>query len=215
MFVRSLLVSIAAIGFSFSVLAQDEPEFDPKRGSYAIGYQIGTFLKPAQGEFDMDLFVAAVEDAMNGVEPADMTEEELARLNVAFQQHIMAKPGKNFLAENAEKDGVKTLPSGLQYKVITEGTGATPTAQDSVLAHYRGTFIDGTQFDSSHERGEPATFGVSGVIAGWTEALQLMKEGAKWELYIPYTLAYGPQGRQGIPPYSTLLFEVELIKVNP
>lgn len=125
----------------------------------------------------------------------------------------MKAEGETFLAANAKKDGVTVLPSGLQYKVITEGTGATPTTADRVTTHYRGTLVDGTEFDSSYKRGQPATFGVTKVIRGWTEALLLMKEGAKWELYIPYAMAYGERGRPSIPPYSALIFEIELISI--
>jgi FKBP-type peptidyl-prolyl cis-trans isomerase FklB len=147
----------------------------------------------------------------------------------AFQKEVVAKQevkakesadknlkaGEAFLAENAKKEGVVTLPSGLQYKVIEAGSGKTPKASDTVTVNYRGTLIDGKEFDSSYKRGEPATFPVSGVIAGWTEALQLMKEGAKWQLVIPPGLAYGEKGAGPvIGPNSTLVFEVELIKVQ-
>jgi FKBP-type peptidyl-prolyl cis-trans isomerase FklB len=122
--------------------------------------------------------------------------------------------GDTFLAENAKKDGVVVLESGLQYEVITEGSGALPTLASTVRTHYHGTFADGRVFDSSVERGEPAEFPVGGVIAGWTEALQLMKEGSKWRLYVPSDLAYGEQGSQGaIPPHCALVFEVELLNV--
>jgi FKBP-type peptidyl-prolyl cis-trans isomerase len=123
--------------------------------------------------------------------------------------------GEAFLAENAKKEGVKTLPSGLQYKVVTEGVGKQPKKTDTVVVHYKGTLIDGREFDSSYKRGEPAEFGVSQVIKGWTEALQLMKEGAKWQVFIPWQLAYGEQGAGGlIGPNETLVFEVELLKVK-
>ncbi len=124
--------------------------------------------------------------------------------------------GEKFLAENGKKEGVKTTPSGLQYKVITPGTGKTPKATDTVTVHYKGTRIDGTEFDSSYKRGEPASFPVSGgLIAGWTEALQMMKEGAKWQLFVPYNLAYGERGRgREIEPNATLIFEVELISIK-
>jgi peptidylprolyl isomerase len=125
------------------------------------------------------------------------------------------KKGQAFLKENSGQDGVKILPSGLQYKVISTGSGKTPGSSDSVTVHYRGTLIDGTEFDSSIKRGQPATFPVNGVIKGWTEALQLMQEGSKWQLFIPADLAYGPRSAGAlIEPYSTLIFEVELIKVN-
>ena len=123
--------------------------------------------------------------------------------------------GKQFLAENGKKANIKTTASGLQYEVITSGTGATPKLTDKVTTHYKGTLINGKQFDSSYDRGEPATFPVNGVIKGWTEALQLMKEGDKWRLYIPYDLAYGERGAgKDIPPFATLIFDIELIKVN-
>ena len=123
--------------------------------------------------------------------------------------------GEAFLAQNSKKEGVKTLPSGLQYKVIKEGTGKTPKADDTVVTNYRGTSIDGTEFDSSYKRGQPATFPVKGVIAGWTEALQLMKEGSKWELFIPSNLAYGERGAGNfIGPNAALVFEIELITVK-
>jgi FKBP-type peptidyl-prolyl cis-trans isomerase FklB len=122
--------------------------------------------------------------------------------------------GEAYIAENAKKEGVKTLPSGLQYKIIKDGTGKSPTKEDSVLANYKGTLIDGTEFDSSYKRGEPAKFPVGKVIKGWTEALQLMKEGSKWQLFIPWNLAYGERARSAqIGPYETLVFEVELVKV--
>jgi FKBP-type peptidyl-prolyl cis-trans isomerase FklB len=123
--------------------------------------------------------------------------------------------GEAFLAENAKKEGVKSLPSGLQYRVLKEGTGKQPTKADKVVVHYRGTLIDGREFDSSYKRGEPAEFGVTQVIKGWTEALQLMKEGSKWMVYIPWQLAYGAEGRGGlIGPHETLVFEVELVSVR-
>ena len=124
--------------------------------------------------------------------------------------------GETFLAENTKKDGVKTLPSGLQYKVVREGAGASPKATDKVTTHYRGTLLDGTEFDSSYRRNEPASFGVSQVIKGWQEALQLMKTGAKWQLFIPANLAYGEQGAPGgtIGPNATLIFDIELISID-
>jgi len=121
--------------------------------------------------------------------------------------------GTAFLEANKAKEGVKVLPSGLQYKVVKEGTGNTPTADDKVKTHYRGTLIDGTEFDSSYKRNQPAEFGVTKVIKGWTEALQLMKVGGKWELYIPANLAYGQRGRPSIPANSTLIFEIELLEI--
>jgi FKBP-type peptidyl-prolyl cis-trans isomerase FklB len=144
---------------------------------------------------------------------------------MAFQKEVMAKQaevakknkaeGEAFLAENKKKEGVKTTPSGLQYKVIKPGKGKKPKSSDTVTVNYRGTLIDGTEFDSSYKRGQPATFQVSGVIPGWTEALQLMEEGAKWQLFIPSNLAYGERGAGGvIGPNATLIFEVELISIQ-
>jgi FKBP-type peptidyl-prolyl cis-trans isomerase len=158
-----------------------------------------------------------------------MTREEMRSTLMELQKVIVAKQreerakageknlteGQRFLAENAKKAGVKILPSGLQYKVIKEGSGVTPKQTDAVTVHYRGTLIDGTEFDSSFKRNKPATFRANRVIAGWTEALQLMKEGAKWQLFIPAALAYGKRGTRGIGPNSTLIFDVELISVQP
>ena len=158
-----------------------------------------------------------------------LTEDQARQAIEDFQKTLMAKKaetmqklseknkadGEKFLAENAKKEGVKSLPSGLQYKEITPGKGKSPKATDTVTTHYKGTLIDGTEFDSSYKRGEPATFPVSGVISGWTEALQLMKEGAKWQLFIPPNLAYGEKGAgRDIGPNATLIFEVELISVK-
>jgi FKBP-type peptidyl-prolyl cis-trans isomerase FklB len=157
-----------------------------------------------------------------------MTEEEIRQTMMAFQKEMMAKQeeqmkkageknkkeGEAFLAENKKKEGVITLPSGLQYKVIKAGQGKKPQASDKVTVHYRGTLINGTEFDSSIRRGQPATFPVSGIIPGWSEALQLMQEGAQWQLFIPPNLAYGERGAGNvIGPNSTLIFEVELISV--
>ena len=175
------------------------------------------------------MLVKGIQDAVSGTEPLMTTEEmratmvELRNKIIAAQQEEMKKKsqknleeGKAFLAENAKKDGVTTLPSGLQYKVIKEGTGKTPKANDSVTVQYRGTLIDGTEFDSSFKRNKPASFPVNRVIRGWTEALQMMNEGAKWQLFIPPDLAYGERGAGAlIGPNSTLIFEVELLSVEP
>jgi FKBP-type peptidyl-prolyl cis-trans isomerase FklB len=134
------------------------------------------------------------------------------KMKARLEENLAA--GKAFLAGNAKKEGVRTLPGGLQYRVIKEGSGKTPELNDTVKVHYRGTLIDGTEFDSSYRRGKPATFRVAGVIAGWTEALQLMKEGARWQIFIPPELGYGDKRTQKIEPNSTLIFELELISVN-
>ena len=189
--------------------------------SYAIGLGIGQNLLSmgAQG-INVEDFAQAIADVLNRKETAishnearDIVNQYFAELEAKMNAENIEK-GKAFLAENAKRKGVVTLPSGLQYEVITEGTGIKPSANDQVKCHYEGTLIDGTLFDSSVKRGQPAVFGVSQVIKGWVEALQLMPEGSKWKLYIPSELGYGSQqAGEMIPPYSTLIFEVELIKV--
>ena len=175
---------------------------DKQKTSYAVGVQFGHAIADGAAFIDLEAMNAGLKDAMEKKD-IKLTDEEMGTLLQALQKQMMEsrygankKTCEDFLAENAKKEGVKTLPSGLQYKVITEGTGKTPTATDTVSTNYRGTFIDGKEFDSSYKRNQPAEFPVGRVIAGWTEALQLMKEGAKWELYVPYSLAYGEEGRQ-------------------
>ena len=194
--------------------------------SYIIGTQIARNFKSQDIEINLEPLMWGLKDVLGG-KPLALSQDEIQQVFAGFQQRMKAKQaakmaeqaaknlaeGKAFLDANKAKEGVKVLPSGLQYKVITEGTGATPTADDKVKTHYRGTLIDGTEFDSSYKRNQPAEFAVKGVIKGWTEALQLMKEGAKWELYVPADLAYGERGRPGIPPNSTLIFEIELLEV--
>ncbi len=189
--------------------------------SYALGINIASSLQQ-QGltEINADVFAAALKDAYSKTNIKMTMEQSNALLQEYFQGlagkklQANSEAGKKFLAENAKKEGVITLVSGLQYIVLKEGKGIKPTANDEVTTHYHGMLIDGTVFDSSVERGEPATFGVSQVIAGWTEALQLMSEGSKWRLFIPPHLAYGERGAGGsIGPNSTLIFDVELIKV--
>ncbi|NBP69892.1 MAG: FKBP-type peptidyl-prolyl cis-trans isomerase [Cytophagia bacterium] len=191
-----------------------------------ISYSLGTLMASnvkAQGadSLDLEALSAGLKDVLQSKTLLVEQNEAMGLVQNYMQQAMMRKAekakaaGQQFLAENKTKEGVITTASGLQYKVLQQGSGKQPTAQDRVTVHYTGTLIDGTPFDSSIKRGQPATFGVSGVIRGWTEALQLMKEGDKWMLYIPYDLAYGERGSGAqIPPYSTLLFEVELIKVN-
>jgi FKBP-type peptidyl-prolyl cis-trans isomerase len=176
-------------------------------------------------DLDAEVLSAAIRDALSGKESRLTDEEMLAavaslqeRTVAAMQASIKEKAQKNlaegekFLAENKTKEGIKTTDSGLQYKVLEEGEGPSPKAGDTVTVHYRGTLVDGTEFDSSYQRGEPATFPLTGVIPGWTEALQLMKKGSKWVLFIPSELAYGERGAGNrIPPNSTLIFEVEMI----
>lgn len=189
--------------------------------SYGLGMGIGQNLLSMGVEgMNIEDFVKGVSDILAGNKPAlshaeaqQVVTEHFKKLAEA-EYEAVKKTGEEFLAANAKKEGVVVLPSGLQYEVITEGTGKKPGATDKVECHYEGTLIDGTVFDSSIKRGETATFGVNQVIKGWVEALQLMQEGAKWRLFIPYNLAYGERGAgEMIPPYSTLVFEVELIKV--
>ena len=189
--------------------------------SYAIGLGIGQNLLSmgAQG-INVEDFAQAIADVLNRKETAISHNEAREIVNKYFaelEEKMNAEnieKGKAFLAENAKKEGVVTLPSGLQYEVITEGNGKKPSATDRVKCHYEGTLIDGTLFDSSVKRGQPAVFGVNQVIKGWVEALQLMSEGSKWRLYIPSELGYGAQqAGEMIPPHSTLIFDVELIEV--
>ena len=190
--------------------------------SYAWGLAMGSQLRGMGVEnLEFNDFDEAVHAAFKGEEPK-MTPEEAQKIIQEYLQELTAKKtaeikavGEKFLEENKKNENVKTTPSGLQYVVEKEGEGAQPTAEDEVTVHYTGKLIDGTVFDSSVSRGEPATFPLNRVIPGWTEGVQLMKEGAKYTFFIPSDLAYGPQGVQGvIPPHSTLIFEVELIKVN-
>ena len=197
--------------------------------SYALGLGIGSQLKSMGAEsLNIDDFAQAIKDVLNDSElkisMADSQKivQKFFQEQEAKQRAAMAETGKKlkaegeaYLAENAKKDGVITTASGLQYKVLKEGTGKSPKATDTVVCHYEGFLTDGTVFDSSVQRGEPAAFPLNGVIAGWTEGLQLMKEGGKNRFFIPYHLAYGEAGAAGsIPPYATLIFDVELIEVK-
>jgi FKBP-type peptidyl-prolyl cis-trans isomerase FklB len=227
---RLAMAMCAAVALSGAAFAADAPELkgDKEKLSYSIGMDIGGNLKRQSVEVDPDLLAKGVKDSYGGGKTL-LTEDEARLAITTFQKALMAKKaetmrilaeknkadGEKFLAENARKEGVKTLPSGLQYKEIAPGTGKSPKTTDTVTTHYKGTLIDGTEFDSSYKRGEPATFPVSGVIPGWTEALQLMKEGAKWQLFVPSNLAYGEQGAgREIGPNAALIFEVELISVK-
>ena len=196
---------------------------DEAKASYGVGLQMGQQLMGVFKGVSLEAAITGINDAFSGKGPQIPGEE----INAAFQV-IQAKveaekvenakqfagEGETFLAENAKRDEVTVLESGLQYEVITEGEGEIPTAQSVVSTHYRGTLIDGKQFDSSYDRGEPAEFPVGGVIAGWTEALQKMKTGSKWKLYIPFHLAYGEAGAGGdIGPYQALVFDIELLSI--
>jgi FKBP-type peptidyl-prolyl cis-trans isomerase FklB len=195
------------------------------KASYAVGMSIGTGLHRQGVPVDAALVARGLRDAMTGAKPL-LTDDEMKAVLTQLQGQVREqqqaktveaasgnkKIGEEFLAANKTKDGVVTLPSGLQYKVLTAGTGPKPAATDTVSCNYKGTFIDGKEFDSS--KGTPISFGVTGVIKGWTEALQLMPVGSKWQLFIPSDLAYGDGGRPGIPPGSTLLFDVELVSIG-
>jgi len=198
------------------------------KASYSIGTQIGNNFKNQSMDVDVDLLAKGIKDALSGGKLL-MTEKEIRETITALQKDMMAKQaermkvaaeknrkeGETFLADNKKKEGVKTTPSGLQYKVVKDGNGPTPRMADTITVNYRGTLINGTEFDSSYKREEPATFPVNSVIPGWTEALQLMKVGSKWQLFVPANLAYGEQGAgPQIGPNSTLIFEVELTAIN-
>lgn len=196
--------------------------------SYAIGMNFGASLRKQSVEVDPNVLVKGLKDSLAGSKTL-LTDEESHTLITGLQADMRKKQeekmaqagdsnlkqGQEFLAANKSKDGVVTLPSGLQYKILQAGSGAKPTSSDSVVCNYRGTTIDGKEFDSSYKRGQPATFPVSGVIKGWTEALQLMPVGSKWQLFIPGDLAYGARGAgPDIGPNATLVFEVELISIQ-
>lgn len=199
-----------------------------QKASYSFGVDFAKRLKQQGIDLDISALNQGITDEATGkklaLEEGEMNQSkaeytEKLRAQLATQQQQLAEKnleaGKQFLAENAKKEGVETTASGLQYKVITKGTGKTPSADDTVTTHYRGTLIDGREFDSSYSRGQPASFPVKGVIKGWTEALQLMKVGDKWELYIPSELAYGAAQRSElIQPNSTLVFELELLSIK-
>jgi FKBP-type peptidyl-prolyl cis-trans isomerase FklB len=195
--------------------------------SYSLGYQFGQSLKRQGLDIHLEIYTAGLRDALSGAKPL-LSQEEVnktvsevqSRVSVARQKELQEmadrnlSEGKAFLEANRKKEGVKTLASGLQYKVLKEGSGKTPKATDEVTVNYRGALINGTEFDSSYSRGKPLAVKVDGVIRGWSEALQMMKEGSRWQLFIPSNLAYGERGVSRIPPNSTLIFDIELISVK-
>jgi len=223
---KSTVISAVVLSFAVSLFAEEKPPQlkDLKdKASYALGLNFGFNFKRQNVDLNTDAFAAGFKDAMAGRKPL-MSEQEVRETMTAFEKDMQQKQAETaqknaaeadkFLAANKSKEGVKTTESGLQYKVLKEGSGAQPKSSDTVTVNYRGTLTDGTEFDSSYKRGQPATFPVGGVIKGWTEALQLMKVGSKFQLFIPANLAYGEQGRPGIPPNSLLIFEVELMDVK-
>jgi FKBP-type peptidyl-prolyl cis-trans isomerase FklB len=232
-------LGLLGLGVAISLPAADPaPALKDQKDkvSYSIGMDIGRNIKRQNLELNVDALSAGIRDAISGGKTA-LTDEEAREVMNAYRtemqskQQSMAKEqgeknkkeGETFLAENQKKEGVKThtvkLPGGtnavLQYKVLTAGTGPKPSTNDTVITHYRGTLIDGTEFDSSYKRGEPATFPVTGVIKGWTEALLLMPVGSKWQLFIPSDLAYGERGAgRQIGPNATLIFDIELVGIQ-
>ncbi len=223
---KSIILSIVALSFAASAFGEDKPaqlKDQKDKFSYAIGLNIGMNFKRQNVDVNPDLITSGIKDGIAG--KPQMTVDQIRDTMVAVEKEMQAKQAEagkkneadanKFLADNKTKDGVKTTASGLQYKVLKEGNGAQPKSSDTVTVNYRGTLIDGTEFDSSYKRNEPATFPVAGVIKGWTEALQLMKVGSKYQLFIPPNLAYGQNSPSPtIPANSLLVFEVELMKVE-
>ena len=223
---KSLLIASATVLLVLPLSAQEKSaqlKDQKDKVSYSIGVNIGMNLNRQKVPVNGDALAAGVKDGLAG--KPQMTEAEMKETMTAFERDMMeqqkqageknAADGVKFLDENKKKDGVKTTPSGLQYKSLKEGNGPQPKATDMVTVNYKGTLIDGSEFDSSYKRGEPATFPLNGVIKGWTEGLQLMKKGSKYQFFIPSTLAYGERSPgAGIPPNSTLIFEVELLDVK-
>lgn len=233
---KKTLLAVAMTGLIAGCsTAQDsanDPALDttPERVSYGMGLVLGERMGNDLPDLQMEQFLQGIQHGHAGDEQSKrLTREEIQEALMAYQQELQQQQeqqheglasqnrdaGETFLAENAERDGVETTESGLQYEVIEEGDGTNPTAQDRVQVHYTGELITGEVFDSSRERGQPVTFALSQVIPGWTEGLQLMSEGARYKLFIPSDLAYGPGGNQAIGPNETLIFDVELLAINP
>jgi FKBP-type peptidyl-prolyl cis-trans isomerase FklB len=227
---KYVLTAILSISFLFNIcFAAEEVELKDQKDkeSYSLGYQFGQGAKHEGLDINVEFYSSGIRDALSGSKP-QLSQEEIQKTVLEVQKRVVAahqkelkemsaknlSAGKAFLEENKKKEGIITLPSGLQYKVLAEGSGKTPKVADNVTVNYKGTLINGAEFDNSYKRGQPATFKVNGVIKGWTEALQLMKEGSKWQLFIPPELGYGDRGAGPVPPNSTLIFEVELISVK-
>ncbi|MGE0632580.1 MAG: FKBP-type peptidyl-prolyl cis-trans isomerase [Pseudobdellovibrionaceae bacterium] len=213
---------VVAVAAAFSACTP-KLDNDQKKASYAIGQQIGQNMKNQGIDIDSESMGLAIKDVMKG-EKAKLTPEEMQQALTKLQEATIKKQneaaeknmaeGKKWLEENGKKAGVQTTGTGLQYKIVKEGTGKKPTDKDTVVAHYTGTLTNGQKFDSSRDRNQPAEFPVGGVIPGWTEALKMMPVGSVWELYIPSNLAYGSSPRPGIPANSVLVFEVELVSIK-
>ncbi len=225
----SYLLALALVLPTISCAADQELDTLEKKASYSIGVNFIKRMQAQNVEIDVDTFIRGIGDASTGKEPA-MTQPAMTQAIKDFEQHVSnirlqkqkemgaknVEAGKAFLSDNANKEGVITTKSGLQYKVIKEGEGDSPKLDDTVVTNYEGRLIDGQVFDSSYKRNQPATFPVKGVIKGWTEALQLMQVGAKWQLYVPADIAYGASQRgQFIKPNSTLIFDIELLEIKP
>jgi len=235
-YVLALILLLACLGAcqkavndaAAKTLKAEDLNSQKKKVSYAIGLDIGKNFKARAMDIDMDILIYGLRNAQGNGQPL-LNSEEIQKVMTQFQQDMMkveqekrmsqAQGNKileeNFLKENAQKTGIKVTASGLQYKVISTGTGPLPKLTDTVKVHYRGTLLDGTEFDSSYKRNEPAVFPLNGVIKGWTEALLLMKVGSKWQVFLPSSLAYGEQGAgQVIGPNATLIFDVELLNIE-
>jgi FKBP-type peptidyl-prolyl cis-trans isomerase FklB len=230
-FMKKLIAAalvLSLLGGTGLAQKKSAPKTQKEKVSYTIGVNIGKNMKMQGIEIDQDYIIQGLKDALNNAKTI-MNDKDMESTMNLFQQEMMAKTqakqkidgeknkkeGETFLAENKKKEGVVTLPSGLQYKILKKGDGPKPTANQTVKCNYRGTLIDGKEFDSSYKRGEPAEFPVGGVIKGWVEALQLMPVGSKWMLYIPSNLAYGETGNGPvIGPDATLIFELELLSIK-
>jgi FKBP-type peptidyl-prolyl cis-trans isomerase FklB len=223
----TIILSLTMLIGICSADGKADPKDEKVKASYSVGHKVGTDLNRNGVDVDPEEVLRGVRDALAGREPA-IPRQEMHSVLAELQKQIVKSQeqktraeaeknladGKAFLAANAKKEGIVELPSGLQYKIITEGSGTTPKEKDTVTVHYRGTLINGAEFDSSYSRGKPATFRTDQVIAGWKEALSLMKEGSKWQLFVPASLGYGDRNTGRITPNSTLIFEVELIQVK-
>lgn len=232
--IRKYCIAAALFALSVPVMAQQQEQggppqapTDPNKLSYSVGYLYGSQLKGMGFEFNLERVTTGMQDAINGAGPA-VPEEEMRTALQQMEEKLRSeqmekfkqiaeqnkKQGEQFLAENADKKGIEVLSSGLQYRVIEEGEGDRPSLDDTVVVHYRGSLPDGLEFDSSFARGTPATFQVKSVIKGWQEALTMMKEGAKWQIFVPPELAYGETGKRPIGPNQTLVFDLQLVDIK-